>query len=81
MKNITYGYANEGRGLPTLVQFVWIKHLRHIKYTVAHARCFRPKVKADDRKSKAMKKSFGTATGMYMSIRYQHKIPVGIIMQ
>ena len=31
MKNITCGYANEGQGLPTLVQFVWIKHLRHIQ--------------------------------------------------
>ena len=80
MKYITYGYANEVRGLPTLVQFVWIKHLRHIKYAVAHAQCFRPKVKADDRKFKAMKESFDTATGMYIAIRYQHKIPVCIIM-
>ena len=53
MKNITYGYANEGRGLPTLMQFVRIKHLRHIKYAVAHAQCFRPMVKADDRKIKS----------------------------
>ena len=80
MKNITYGYANEGRGLHTLMQFVWIKHLRHIKYAVAHAQCFRPQVKADDSKFKAMKESFDTATGMYMTIRYQHKIPVCIIM-
>ena len=80
MKNITYGYANEGRGLPTLMQFVRIKHLRHIKYAVAHAQCFRPKVKADDRKFKAMKESFDTATGMYMAIHYQHKIPVCTIM-
>ena len=78
MKNITYGYANEGRGLPTLMQFVRIKHMRHIKYAVAHAQCFRPKVKADDRKFKAMKESFDTATGMAMY--YQHKIPVCIIM-
>ena len=41
----------KGRGLPTLVQFVWIiKHLRHIKYAVAHAQCLRPKVEIDDRK-------------------------------
>ena len=38
MENMTYGYANEGRSLPTLVQFVWIKHLRHIKYAVAYDR-------------------------------------------
>ena len=80
MKNITYGYANEGWGLPTLVQFVWIKHLRHIKYAVAHAQCFRLKVKADDGKFKTMKESFDTASGMYIIIRYQHKIPVCIIM-
>ena len=72
MKNITCGHANEGRGLPTLVQFVWIKHLRHIKYAVAYAQCFRPKVKAEDRKFKAMKESFDTPTGMYIAIRYQH---------
>ena len=58
MKNITCGYANEGRGSATLMQFVWIKHLRHIKYAVGHAQCLRPKVEADDRKFKAMKESF-----------------------
>ena len=70
MKNITYGYANEGRGLPTLVQFVWIRHLRYIKYAVAHAQCLQPKVEADDR----MQESFDKTTDMYMTIRYQHKI-------
>ena len=29
-------------------------------------------MKADDRKFKAMKESFDTATGMYIAIRYQH---------
>ena len=57
MKNITYGYANEGRGSPTLVKFVWIKHLRHIKFAVAHAQCLQPKVEADDSKFKAMQES------------------------
>ena len=80
MKNITYGYVNEGWGLSTLVQFVWTKHLRHIKYTVTHAQCLRPKVEADDRKFKAMKESFDKTTDMYLTIRYQHKIPVCIIM-
>ena len=63
-----------GRGLPTLVQFVWIKHLKHIKYAVAHAQCLRPKVEADDSKFKAMQESFDKTTDMYMAIRYQHKI-------
>ena len=76
MKNITFGNANEGRGLSTLVQFVWTKHLRHIKYAVAHAQCLRPNVEADDRKFKARKKSFDKTTDMYLAIRYQHKIPV-----
>ena len=58
----------KGRGLLTLMQFVRIKQLRHNKYAVAHAQCFRPKVKADNRKFKAMKESFDTATGMYMAI-------------
>ena len=58
MKNITYGYANEGRGLSTLVQFMWKKHLRHINYAVAHGQFLRPNVEADDRKFKAMKESF-----------------------
>ena len=57
MKNITNGYANEGRGLSTLMQYVWIKHLRYIKYAVAHAQCLRPKVEVDDRKFKAMRES------------------------
>ena len=77
MKNITYGYENDGRSLSTLMQFVWIKNLRHIKYAVAHALCLRPKVEVDDRKFKAM--TFDKATSMYMVIRYQHKIPVYII--
>ena len=64
----------KGRGLPTLVQFVWIKHLRHIKCAVAHAQCLRPKVEADDKKFKAMQESFDKTTDMYMAIRYQHKI-------
>ena len=38
MEDMTYGYANEGWSLPTLVQFVWIKHLRHIKYADAYDR-------------------------------------------
>ena len=63
----------KGRGLPTLVQFVCIKHLRRIKYAVAHAQCLRPKVEADDRKFK-MQESFDKTTDMYMDIRYQHKI-------
>ena len=74
MKNITYGYANEGRGSPTLVKFVWIKHLRHIKFAVAHAQCLQPKVEADDRKFKAMQESLDKTTDMYMAIRYQLKI-------
>ena len=64
----------KGRGLPTLVQFVWIKHLRHIEYAVAHAQCLRLKVEADDRKFKAMQEAFDKITDMYMAIRYQHKI-------
>ena len=80
MKNITYGYANDGRCLSTLVQFVWIKHMRHIEYAVAHAQCLRSNVEADDRKFKAMKESFDKTTDMYLDIRYQHKIPVCIIM-
>ena len=66
----------KGRGLPTLAIFVWInlKHLRHIKYAVAHAQCLRPKVEADDRKFKAMQESFDKTTDMYMAIRYQYKI-------
>ena len=64
MKNTTYGYANEGRGLSTLMQFVWIKHLRHIKYVVAHAQCVRPKVEADDRKFKAKKESVDKTNDM-----------------
>ena len=55
MKNIMYGHANEWRGLPTLMQFAWIKHMRHIKYAVVHAQCLRPTVEAD-KKFKAMKK-------------------------
>ena len=73
MKKITYGYANEGRGLSTLMRFVWIKHLRHIKYAVTHAQCLRLKVEAADRKFKAMKESFDKTTDKYMAIRYQHK--------
>ena len=69
-----------GRGLSTLMQSVWIKHLRHIKYAVVHAQCLRPKVEADDRKFKAFKESFDKTVDMYMAIRYQHKIPVCIIM-
>ena len=69
-----------GRGLSTLMQFVWIKHLRHITYAVAYAQCLRPKVEADERKFKALKKSFDKTTDMYMAIHYQHKIPVCIIM-
>ena len=66
----------KGRGLHTLVQFkfVWIRHLRHIEYAVAHAQCLRPKVEADDSKFKAVQESFGKTTDMYMAIRYQHKI-------
>ena len=56
----------KGRGLPTLVQFVWIKHLRHIKYEVAHAQCLRPEVEADDRKFKAMLESFNITTDMFI---------------
>ena len=60
----------KGRGLPTLVQFVWEKkHLRHIKYAVALAQCLRPKVEEDDRK--ATQESFDKTTDMYMAIRYQ----------
>ena len=80
MKNITYGYANEGKGLSTVLQLVWLKSLRHIIYAVAHAQCLRPKVETDGRKFKAMKESFYKTTDMYMAIRYQHKIPVCIIM-
>ena len=64
----------KGRGLPTLVQFVWIKHLRHIKYAVARAQYLRPKVEADDRKFKAKQESFDKTTDEYMAIHYQHKI-------
>ena len=64
----------KGRDLPSLVQFVWIKHLRHIKYVVAHARCVRPNVEADDSKFKAMQESFDKTTDMYMAISYQHKM-------
>ena len=64
----------KGRSLPTLVQFLWIKHLTRIKYAVAHAQCLRPKVEADDRKFKAMQESFDKTTDMYMAIRCQHKI-------
>ena len=64
----------KGRGLPTLVQFVWIKHLRHIKYAVAHAQCLRPNVEADDSNFNAMQESFDKITDMYMAIRYQYKI-------
>ena len=74
MKNLTYSYANERAGLITHAQFVWIKHLRHIKYAVVHAQWLRPKVDADDRKFKAMQESFDKTTDMYMAIRYQHKI-------
>ena len=62
------------RSLPTLLQLVWIKHLRHIKYAVAHAQFLRPKVEADDRKFKAMQESFDKTTDMYIAIRYQHMI-------
>ena len=51
------------------MQFVWIKHLRCIKYAFAHAHCLRPKVEADDRKFRAMKESFDKTTDMYMAIR------------
>ena len=64
----------KGRGLPTLVQSVWIKHLRHIRYAVAHAQRLRPKVEADDRKFKAMQESFDKTTDMFMAIRHQHKM-------
>ena len=64
----------KGRGLSTMVKFVWIKHLKHIKYAVAHAQCLRLKVEADDRKFKAMQESFNKTTDTYMAIRYQHKI-------
>ena len=69
-----------GRGLSSLMQFVWIKHLRRIKYAVAHAHCLRPKVGADDRKFEAMKESFDKTTYMYMDNRYQYKIPVCMIV-
>ena len=62
----------KGRGLSKLVQFVWITHVRHIKYAVAQ--CLRPKVEAYDRKSKAMQESFDKTTDIYMTIRYQHEI-------
>ena len=64
----------KGWGLRTLVQFMWIKDLRHIKCAVAHAQCLRRKVQADDRKFKAMQESFDKTTDMYMAIRYRHKI-------
>ena len=64
----------KGRGLPTLVLFVWIKHLRHITYAVTHAQCLQPKVEANDSKFKAMQESFDKTTDMYMAIRYQQKI-------
>ena len=54
----------KGQDLPTLVQLVWIKHLRHIKYAVAHAQCLRPKVEADAKKSKAMQESIDKTTDM-----------------
>ena len=66
----------KGRGLSTLVKSVWIKHLRHIKYAVAHTQCLRTKVEADDRKFKAMQESFYKTTDKYMAIRYQHKISI-----
>ena len=47
--------------------------LRHIKYAVAHAQCYRPKVKADEGKFKAMQDSFYKTTDLYMTIRYHHK--------
>ena len=74
MKNITYGYANEGAGLTYTGAIRVDKHLRHIKYAVAHAQCLRPKVEANDRTFKAMQESFDKTTDMYMAIRYQHKI-------
>ena len=72
MKNIMYGYANEGRGLPTLMQFAWIKHMRHSKYAVVHAQCLRPTVEAD-KKFKALKEPFDKTTDMDMAIHYQQK--------
>ena len=63
----------KGRGLSTLVEFAWIKHLRHIKCAVAHAQCVRPKVEADDRKFKLMQESFDKTTDTYMAIRYHKK--------
>ena len=69
-----------GRGVSTKMQCVWIKHLRHIKYAVAHAQCLRPNVEADDKKFKAMREPFHKTTDMYVAIRYQHIIPVCIIM-
>ena len=63
-----------GRGLCTLLTFMWIKHLRHIEYAVAHAQRLRPKVEADDRKFKAMQESFVKTTDMYMANHYQYKI-------
>ena len=80
MKNITYGYANDGRGLSTLLQFMWLKSLRHINYAVARGQCLRPKVEADGREFIAMEESFYKKTDMYMTICYQHKLPVCIIM-
>ena len=75
MKNIKYGYANEGAELIYTGAIRMEKHLmRHIKYAVAHAQCLRPKVETDDRKFKAMQESFDKTTDMYMAIRYQHKI-------
>ena len=54
----------KGRGLPTLVQFVWIKQLSYNEYAVVHAQCLRPNVEADDRKFKAMQESFDKTTGI-----------------
>ena len=55
----------KGRGLSTLMQFVWIKHLNHIRYAVAHVQCLRPNVEADDRKFKTMKESFDKTTDVH----------------
>ena len=60
MKNITYGYANEGTGL--IYTDAILVHLRYIIYAVAHAQCLRPKVKADDKKFKAMHESLDRTT-------------------
>ena len=68
----------KGWDFPTLVQFVWIKHLRHNKYAVSHAQCLRPKVEAarqQEIQSNA-RVIFDKTTDkhMYMAIRYQHKV-------